>query len=273
MEVEKARELQRTSPFVISIDKHKESENCPFSQVMAQINIADNHAFERQLSKSWQEAGKEGELLSLLVCELDCFKQYHENYGLQGASFALLVVALALKNICDQFGCFLGRYKQEGFAIIIKGGNENSILEIANQLQQAVEASRTEHKYSTVSNVVTVSIGISAMHPSAMCVAVNNATHALCNATAMGGNKVSNDISQKLYTTIPKKDPLLNIEKQETKREVFVFNNDLFAPEEEEAAPKMYRGHCIDQVEEGKTQKIKRVVSAPKMYRGYVVDA
>lgn len=189
---------------VVDMAKYKQHEETvsagtsAFEQVMSQMNIADRCAFENQFAQLWQEASDDKELLSVLICEIDFFKEYHDNYGQQGASFMLLVVGLALKNICEQHDCFLAHYQKEEFAILIKAGDEQQVLEVAENLRQAVEASRTEHKFSKVSDIVTLSIGISSIYPTSMRVLMREADSALLDAKASGRNQVCGNFPQKI---------------------------------------------------------------------------
>ncbi|WP_022941601.1 diguanylate cyclase domain-containing protein [Psychromonas hadalis] len=181
---------------VVDISKYQTSEEkvsskrSAFEQVMSQMNIADRHAFDAQYDKYWQQASDEGELLSVLICEIDFFNAYNDNYGHQGAAFMLLVIGLALKNSCEKFGCFLAHYRDDEFAILIKGGDVETSLKIAEALRLAVEVSRTEHKHSQVSDVVTLSIGISSIYPTSMKVLMQKSANALHSAKKSGRNQV-----------------------------------------------------------------------------------
>lgn len=182
---------------VVDIKKYQQVEEQPssevaaFEQVMLQMNIADRHSFDAKYAQFWKEATENQELLSVLICEIDFFKAYHDNYGNQASSFMLLVIALALKTTCEEYGCFLARYKGDEFGILIKGGNVETAREIAEKVRFAVEKSRTEHKYSNVSNIVTLSIGISSIYPTSMQEVMKQADTALCAAKISGRNQVS----------------------------------------------------------------------------------
>ena len=188
---------------VVHIAKYKQPEEAvsaeisAFEQVMSQMNIADRRAFDNKYSQLWQEASDESALLSVMLCEIDFFKAYNDNYGHQGASFMLLVVGLALKKTCEEHGCFLARYENEEFAILMKGGTEEQALAVAESLRQAVELSRTEHKYSSVSKIVTLSIGVSSVYPNSMKILVREANRALSDAKADGRNQVSGNFPHK----------------------------------------------------------------------------
>lgn len=193
--------MEDDSKGVVNIAKYKQvddpvnAETSAFEQVMSQMNIAGRNTFDSQFSQFWTEASDSNELLSVLMCEIDFFKAYNDNYGHQGASFMLLVVGLALKNTCEKHGCFLARYKNQEFAILMKGGDEIKVLEVAESLRQAVEASRTEHKYSSVSKIVTLSIGISSIYPTSMKMLMNKADKALNKAQVSGRNQVASNFS------------------------------------------------------------------------------
>lgn len=184
---------------VVDIAQFRQSESAEtsgFEKVMSQMNIADRSAFDKKYDQLWNQASLERQLLSVFLCEIDFFKSYNENYGHQGASFMLLVVGLALKNICDKHGCFLAHYQKEEFGILLKGEDEEKVLEIAEELRKAVEESQTEHKFSNVSRVVTLSIGVSSVHPNSMGFLIEKANGTLDQARVSGRNQVYCDFPQ-----------------------------------------------------------------------------
>jgi len=190
----------KRSEGVVHLNKHQEekqtSESSAFEQVMMQMNIADRTSFDKKYMEMWNEASENDEMLSLMICEIDFFKAYNDNYGHQGASFMLLVIALALKTTCEEYDCFLGRYKGDEFGILLKGGDEHSANEVAEKLRAAVEKSRTEHKFSDVSDIVTLSVGLSSFYPTSAKVVMNQASSALVDAKSSGRNKVVGHIGQ-----------------------------------------------------------------------------
>ncbi|MEH6453311.1 MAG: diguanylate cyclase [Psychromonas sp.] len=183
------------------------SEQAAFEQVMKQMNIPDRSGFDRRYEQLWQEAGEEKELLSVLICEIDFFKAYHDNYGDQGTSFMLLVVGLALKNACEDLGCYLARYQGDKFAILIKGSDVAEAQDVAEKLRLSVEKSRTEHKFSDVNNVVTLSIGVSSIYPTSLNMLMREADMALSSAKSGGHNQVSGNFDQKIIKPVGVEEP------------------------------------------------------------------
>ncbi|WP_019613786.1 GGDEF domain-containing protein [Psychromonas ossibalaenae] len=203
---------------VIDITNYKQTkqavntESSAFDQAMSQMNIADRAAFDVYLARSWQEAANENEMLSVLRCNIDCFKSYHDNYGHQASSFMLLVIGLALKNICEKHDSFLARYKNHDFVVLIKGGDQIKSQIIAESLRQAVEETNTEHKHSSVSKIVTLSIGLSSVHPNTKKILINQAQSTLSEAIDSGRNKICEDFTRVNKRTVNKR--TVNIKQQ-----------------------------------------------------------
>jgi len=168
----------------------QDAEGSAFEQVMAQMNIADQQSFARQYDTYWQQASEHSELLSVLICEVDFFQDYYDNYGYQATSIMLLVVGLALKQISEKQGGYLARYRDNGFAILIKGGDVQSIKSTAEALRAAVESAHSEHKHSSVSNVVTLSVGTSSIYPMSKQALMKESESALASAISAGRNQV-----------------------------------------------------------------------------------
>lgn len=139
-----------------------------FTNVISQMNIASSAEFQTQLEQLWQQASEEQSLLSLLVCDIDFFDEYLENYGEQSTSFMLLVVALALKSVCEKQDLYLAHYQKHEFAILSKGGEEVAIEQLADTLRKEVAKTKHAHSYSAISDVVTLSVGVSNIYPSSV---------------------------------------------------------------------------------------------------------
>lgn len=187
---------------VVHIKKFQQAEEkqtlelSAFEQVMKQMNIADRNDFDDKYTQLWNAASDNQEMLSVIICEIDFFHEYHENYGHQASSFMLLVIALALKTTCEEHDAFLARYKGNEFGILIKGNDASVAADVAEKLRLSVEKSRTEHKYSTVSDVVTLSIGLASVFPTSMQVEMNHTSSALYEAKVSGHNQVSSYLNE-----------------------------------------------------------------------------
>ena len=156
--------------------------------------IANRRAFDLQLNKLWQEACDEQELLSLVMCDIDFFKPYNDNYGHQKGDQVLLEVAQVLENTCEKSGCFVARYGGEEFVVLIKGGNATKALRTVETLREAIAEAGIEHLYSSVNTTVTMSMGLSSMLPSelnTMAMLLAEADSAMYQAKKYGRDQIS----------------------------------------------------------------------------------
>jgi len=186
---------------ISDIARYKNKKS-PFQEVMSQMNIADKLDFEKKCTQLWHEGSEKGNCLSIFICEIDFFEAYRDNYGEQSASFMLLVVGVALKGICEQNECFLAHFNHGCFAILMLDINDRKAIEIAEQFRQVVEQSATEHKYSQVSDIVTLSVGLSSSYPVSMGGLIAKTAQELETAKSTGRNKVNLCFPENLNSNI-----------------------------------------------------------------------
>lgn len=259
-------------------DNTSAMDDSHIDQVLKQVNIASNNEFKTKLNEDWQEAASDGQLLSVLMCEVDFYDEYVTSNGLQGAYFMLMVVALALKNICEQQGAFLAHFNQQKFAIVIKGGDHKEVFDTSERLCKAVENTKTAHHYSRVSKFVTISIGVSITAPQLKNSLMDSVGNALQNAKITGRNRVSNDLSErKIAETVND----TAISHTVTQQPAAPKANDLAPMSDRSAAvieqlekktynkSKMYRGH--DLFAESKEEVKEEAKPAVRMYRGHPI--
>ena len=106
---------------------------------------------------------EEGFTLTVLMCDIDYFKQYNDNYGhLQGDE--------VLKKITNEiYNCrlseedFVTRWGGEEILFTCCNQSPEKISFLANYIQNRVRALQIEHKYSPCEKIVTVSIGAHTM--------------------------------------------------------------------------------------------------------------
>lgn len=157
-------------------------------------NIANRRSFDERFEKLWQETQDEQEMLSVVMCDIDYFKPYNDNYGHQQGDETLKAVALALQAAANEMGCFAARYGGEEFVVLIKGGNATKVFRATEKLHEAVNKTKIEHLYSDVNPYVTMSMGLSSIFPSdlnTMKMLLAEADAALYDAKMSGRNQIS----------------------------------------------------------------------------------
>jgi diguanylate cyclase (GGDEF)-like protein len=115
--------------------------------------------FDQALHCELTTARRTGRGISLLVCDIDQFKAYNDNYGHQQGDMCLQQVATCLKHNLSRNIDWIARYGGEEFAVVLPDTDLNGAVHVAERLIKAVENLGIVHEYSSVNKVVTLSIG------------------------------------------------------------------------------------------------------------------
>lgn len=130
-------------------------------------SIANRRSFDQTLSTEWQHARRNQQPISLIIADIDCFKAYNDCYGHLQGDGCLIKVAHALSQAPMRATDFVARYGGEEFVILLPNTTAKAALEIAERCRNLVFEQQIEHAASSVSNVVTVSVGMSTITPAA----------------------------------------------------------------------------------------------------------
>ena len=95
-----------------------------------------------------------------MMLDIDFFKLYNDTYGHQNGDIVLKKVAHTIKEHFNNPNEFVNRYGGEEFCIMLLDNQKESVAERANGLIKAIESLKILHEKSTVSEFVTVSIGL-----------------------------------------------------------------------------------------------------------------
>ncbi len=127
--------------------------------------VPNRRCFEDVFRKEWLRARRDGTSLSALMIDIDCFKDYNDTYGHLQGDLCLRRVAEAIGAALKRPGDFVARYGGEEFVVLLPGTDMAGALSIAGLIRSNLRAAGIEHASSPVSEVVTVSIGISGVVP------------------------------------------------------------------------------------------------------------
>ncbi len=122
--------------------------------------VRNRRAFDEQLASEWGRSVREGRPLSVILLDVDFFKRYNDHFGHQMGDACLRSLATFLRQTVKRPGDLVARYGGEEFACLLPGTPLQGALEFAEVLRQGVEALGLPHAPSSVSPVVTVSLGV-----------------------------------------------------------------------------------------------------------------
>ena len=130
--------------------------------------VYNRRSFDRQLKREWGRHKRIPAPLSLIMCDVDCFKIYNDVYGHQQGDKCLQQVAKAISSALKRPGDILARYGGEEFAVILPQTPQSGAAKVGETIRNAVKALEIPHHNSLVDSVVTVSLGVASTIPDAV---------------------------------------------------------------------------------------------------------
>ena len=121
--------------------------------------VANRRHFDSVLAHEWRRAMRQGDEVSILICDIDFFKQYNDSYGHQSGDECLRLFAQTLAGAMDRGGDLLARYGGEEFAAVLPNTALRGAVHVAEQMRNAIGRLKIEHA-ETPFGYVTASFGI-----------------------------------------------------------------------------------------------------------------
>jgi diguanylate cyclase (GGDEF)-like protein len=155
--------------------------------------IANRRVFDEKLLYQWRRATRSMAPLSLLMLDVDHFKQFNDTRGHQAGDDVLRSVARALEGCLHRAGDSVARYGGEEFVVLLAATPKEGAMVVGERLREAVAARQIAHPRSSAAAYVTVSVGVSSTlatrerNPGAL---VEAADLALYRAKEIGRNRV-----------------------------------------------------------------------------------
>jgi diguanylate cyclase (GGDEF)-like protein len=97
--------------------------------------------------------------LSLLMIDVDHFKNYNDTYGHSKGDICLKVIAEVLRKNLLRADDFVARYGGEEFVVVLPNTSENGTRMVADRLLESIRERNITHEASNVASYITISIG------------------------------------------------------------------------------------------------------------------
>lgn len=152
-----------------------------------------NHGyFKMEFARQCSNALRGKYNLSLVMIDVDYFKNYNDLHGHPAGDKVLIGVANILKNNV-RVGDFVARYGGEEFAVVLAGCNIKSALKKAEYLRRAVAVYKFEKEDLQPNGDLTISLGVAGLKKNTKDwkELVENADKALYHSKSTGKNRVS----------------------------------------------------------------------------------
>ncbi len=126
--------------------------------------IPNRRYFDDTLASEWKRCQRSASPLSLILVDIDYFKQFNDAYGHQAGDQCLKAIATALNESLFRVEDSVSRYGGEEFAAILPGTDAHGALAVAERMRSSARELRIPHKQG-IDGLVSCSLGIASIRP------------------------------------------------------------------------------------------------------------
>lgn len=156
--------------------------------------VTNRRQFDDYLDQEWRRALRENTPLSLVMLDIDGFKDYNDAYGHQAGDECLKQVAGTISRALNRPGDLVARYGGDEFVMILPGTPAEGALRVAETMREKVQSLGLARSNSSLKECVTISLGVATYYPTrdtSPSVLVAAADQALYQAKQSGRNRVA----------------------------------------------------------------------------------
>jgi two-component system chemotaxis family response regulator WspR len=155
--------------------------------------IPNRRRFDQVAQGEWQRARRNGQPLSLLVCDVDSFGYFNHRFGREAGDLCLRKMAGVLTGQLKRPSDLAARYDGKQFAILLPDTGLDGAVQVAEACRTALERLALSHP-APERRIVTMSVGVASTVPSEDAVldaVLARAGEAVQAAKSRGRNRVA----------------------------------------------------------------------------------
>ena len=156
-------ERKKTEEQLLALQKQLEE----YSYKDGLTGINNRRMFDSVLEVEWASAQRSRRPLSLILLDIDFFKQFNDHYGHIQGDDCLRRVAEALEAAAVRPRDCVARFGGEEFVLVLPETDAESAKQIAERCRKLVGHLRIPHEQSKVAQLLTLSLGVGTIIPEA----------------------------------------------------------------------------------------------------------
>ncbi|MGC9525927.1 MAG: sensor domain-containing diguanylate cyclase [Limnospira sp.] len=155
--------------------------------------VANRRYFDTYFKQEWSRMAREKKPLSVILCDIDYFKQYNDTYGHPAGDACLQNVTRAMKAAVKRPADLIARYGGEEFVVVLPDTDIEGAARVATKIRSQLASCQIPHETSDVNPHLTLSMGVASIQlcrgtpPESL---IAKADCALYRAKALGRDRV-----------------------------------------------------------------------------------
>jgi diguanylate cyclase (GGDEF)-like protein len=164
--------------FIIMVNQGLNSKNLALvEQLKGEKEVAELNAitdsltglmnrrfFDKILDSEFKRSKRSNLPLSMIMLDIDYFKNYNDSYGHLEGDRCLSKLGEALRKIVSRTADIVGRYGGEEFYVILPETDANGADTVAKKIKSAIDKLEIPHNSSKTAKIVTISIGVATIY-------------------------------------------------------------------------------------------------------------
>lgn len=126
----------------------------------ALTGLSNRYRLNEIAELAFNNAQSNGCPLAIEILDIDCYKEYNDNYGHQAGDECLISIAGAIRSLEEFEGVHTARYGGDEFVVIYENYSPEEVERMAQLLQSRIYDLNIEHRFSKVSDRVSISQGL-----------------------------------------------------------------------------------------------------------------
>jgi diguanylate cyclase (GGDEF)-like protein len=127
--------------------------------------IPNRRYFNENLEHEWRNGVRFAKPISLIMCDIDFFKSYNDEYGHQKGDECLQMIAQSINHSLKRPRDIATRYGGEEFAVLLPETDKKGASLVAEAIYNSVRSLGISHHQSSISDFVTISLGVVTIMP------------------------------------------------------------------------------------------------------------